>query len=167
MREILRSVVDGLGCREKIAVATVERALEEFPEFRPDIILCDYHLEDGAAGLDFVRELRMSPDDEIAKTPIILITSFTEPAALREAVNAGVDEILAKPLSVKALCERLHAVMHNRRAFIRTEHYVGPDRRRHAAHIEFEDRRKADVIAPDPVPETETDATAPPKAASG
>jgi two-component system chemotaxis response regulator CheY len=49
---------------------------------------------------------------------------------VHEARDAGVNEFLAKPLSARAVLERLHRAIGQSQAFVRREGYVGPDRRR-------------------------------------
>ena len=47
-----------------------------------------------------------------------------------EARDAGVTEFLVKPVSAKALVDRLRTVIERQRMFVRAESYTGPDRRR-------------------------------------
>jgi hypothetical protein len=47
-----------------------------------------------------------------------------------EARDAGVTEFVAKPVTAKAVLERIHAVIYRPRPFVRTKDYFGPDRRR-------------------------------------
>ena len=49
---------------------------------------------------------------------------------MEAAREAGVTEFLAKPISVKALSERLTLMIDNPSRFVRTATYFGPDRRR-------------------------------------
>ena len=46
------------------------------------------------------------------------------------ARDAGITEFLAKPVSSKALYQRIVSVIANPRPFIKTKTYFGPDRRR-------------------------------------
>jgi hypothetical protein len=66
------------------------------------------------------------------------------------ARDAGVTEFLAKPISAKALYQRILNVVASPRPFIRTKTYFGPDRRRNTsnAYIGAERRNngKAEVI---------------------
>jgi DNA-binding response OmpR family regulator len=63
------------------------------------------------------------------------------------ARDAGVDEYLIKPLTTAALCAKLEAVLSRRRAFIESEAYVGPDRRRRTAPFQGADRRRPAAAA--------------------
>ena len=51
-------------------------------------------------------------------------------ARVTVARDAGVTEFLAKPISAKALYERIFNVVANPRPFVKTKTYFGPDRRR-------------------------------------
>ncbi len=61
------------------------------------------------------------------------------------ARDAGVTEFLTKPISPKALYQRIVSVVTNPRPFIKTKTYFGPDRRRHASlNYAGPERRKGD-----------------------
>ena len=67
----------------------------------------------------------------------------------------GVGEFLAKPLSAKALYQRVLNVVANPRPFIKTKTYFGPDRRRNTTlSYNGPERRKggkAEVFAQQPL----------------
>ena len=71
------------------------------------------------------------------------------------ARDAGITEFLAKPISAKALYQRVLNVVANPRPFIRTRSYFGPDRRRNAnpnyAGAERRKGGKAEVINQPPL----------------
>jgi DNA-binding response OmpR family regulator len=71
------------------------------------------------------------------------------------ARDAGVTEFLTKPISAKALYQRILNVVANPRPFIKTKTYFGPDRRRNVnASYAGPERRKggqADVIRIQPL----------------
>jgi DNA-binding response OmpR family regulator len=83
--------------------------------------------------------------------PIIMLTGHSEKRRVTAARDAGVTEFLAKPLSAKALYERIVNVVVNPRPFVKTRTYFGPDRRRNAGAGTYAgpERRKggkADII---------------------
>ena len=63
------------------------------------------------------------------RQPDILIVDFDMPRVLA-ARDAGASEILAKPLTIKGLLDRLIAAVDRPRPFVRATTYAGPDRRR-------------------------------------
>jgi DNA-binding response OmpR family regulator len=87
---------------------------------------------DGMNGLDFARQVRTSPQSPNPFLPIIMLTGHTHIDHVRLARDAGVNEFLAKPVSVKAIFTRLVSVIEHPRPFVRTKAYFGPCRRRRA-----------------------------------
>ena len=59
-----------------------------------------------------------------------MLTGHSEKKRVTAARDAGVTEFLAKPISAKALYQRIVNVVANPRPFIKTKTYFGPDRRR-------------------------------------
>jgi two-component system chemotaxis response regulator CheY len=59
-----------------------------------------------------------------------MLTGHSEKKRVMAARDAGITEIMVKPISAKALYQRILNVVANPRAFIRTKSYFGPDRRR-------------------------------------
>jgi CheY-like chemotaxis protein len=94
-----------------------------------DLVMTDLSMQP-LDGIDFVRLLRNSPDSPNQLAPVIMITGHTTLARVREARDAGVSEFLAKPLTARGVIERIHQAVENPRAFVRSEDYFGPDRRR-------------------------------------
>lgn len=75
--------------------------------------------------------------------PIIMVSGHAERRRVIMARDAGVNEFLVKPISPKALYDRLLAVVAFPRPFIRTKTYFGPDRRRSAgSNYSGPERRK-------------------------
>jgi DNA-binding response OmpR family regulator len=62
--------------------------------------------------------------------PIIMLTGHSEKKRVVGSRDAGVTEFLAKPISAKALYERILNVVANPRPYIKSKTYFGPDRRR-------------------------------------
>ena len=62
--------------------------------------------------------------------PVIMVTACSERSRVIEAVKAGVDEFLVKPIRAVDVANRMNAVIERRRSFIDVPAYSGPDRRR-------------------------------------
>jgi CheY-like chemotaxis protein len=97
----------------------------------PDLALVDFKMEP-MNGVQFTRIIRTAPDSKNPFLPIIMMTGHSAVAKVKAARDAGVTEFIAKPLSATTLLNRLNAVLYKPRAFVRTQTYFGPDRRRRA-----------------------------------
>jgi DNA-binding response OmpR family regulator len=94
-----------------------------------DLVIVDEHMSP-MSGSEFVRHVRRGDAGPDPMVPIIMVTAHSNVQRVLAARDAGVNEILRKPLSTRMLFKRLTAVVDQQRAFVRTPAYVGPDRRR-------------------------------------
>ncbi|WP_350333187.1 response regulator [Coralliovum pocilloporae] len=124
MRTILRMVLQAFGVRQIVEAEDGVAALEAMEKANPDIVLLDRVMPvlDGA---EVMRILR-NPDNPFAFVPVIMVTAYTERSTIVEARNLGVHEILSKPISAKALYQRVASVVLKPREFIKTPTYFGP-----------------------------------------
>ena len=129
MRALLREILAGFGFRQSFEAADVKSALAIAAGGGIDVVLADFKLasEDGTA---FCRAVRRHTDTAVAYLPIIMVTAYSERLRVIEAINAGVDEFLVKPVRPMDIASRLNAVIERRRQFVRAPDYFGPDRRR-------------------------------------
>lgn len=129
MRRILRSVLVQLGCREIEDASDAGEALRVLAARPVDLMITDWLMEP-VDGIELVRMLRADPGLPNPFLPVIMLTGAANAAMVARARDAGVNELLAKPISTRALWTRLHAIIERPRAFVRARAYVGPDRRR-------------------------------------
>lgn len=73
-----------------------DEALQLTRELRPDLIILDMMMP-SRSGLGVVEELRA--DDELAATPIVMLTASPRAAELAAGAGARPDRFLAKPFS--------------------------------------------------------------------
>src|ERR1700683_2086182 len=151
MRRILRTLLEGFGSREVYEAAEGAAGLEAFTHYVPDIILTDWFMPI-VDGLELARMIRRPGANANPYVPIIMLTGHSETKRVLSARDAGITEFLPKPISAKALYERILNVVANPRPFIKTKTYFGPDRRRNVnpnyAGPERRKGGKADVITP-------------------
>ncbi len=83
--------------------------------------------DDGVSGLvSDVRRFRCGDDPFL---PIILSSWDARLGLVRSIIDAGADDFLAHPFSTTDLADRIYAIVSNRKPFIVSEEYFGPDRR--------------------------------------
>ena len=88
--------------------------------------------------------------------PVIVVTAHTEIHRVFMARDLGMTEFLAKPISAKLLYGRIRAVIENKRSFIKSADFFGPDRRRKSVEFEGEDKRRNSVAASETAAEGQT-----------
>src|SRR6185503_3617731 len=96
MQQVLRAILNGLGVKTVILVSTAENAVRMMQRDPVDLVIADYRL-DGTSGADFAKLVRASRDMD-KFVPIIACTADTTPRVVKELRDAGVDEILGKPV---------------------------------------------------------------------
>ena len=90
------------------AVADAARAERAIVQEKPDLVLLDWMLP-GVSGLEFARSLRRR--DSTRDLPLIMLTAKGEESDRLSGFDAGADDYIVKPFSVKELVARIHAVL--------------------------------------------------------
>lgn len=129
MRQIVRTILRGFGCREIYEAEDGASGLEAVESFSPDILITDIKMPI-FDGIELTRMIRNPEGCKHAYIPIIVLTAYSEKKHVVSARDAGATEFLRKPVSALSLHKRIHNVIVNPRPFIRTNSYFGPCRRR-------------------------------------
>jgi two-component system chemotaxis response regulator CheY len=96
--------------------------------------------------LNLVRTIRRPTVDWNYKLPVIVLVGSLSHAQICAVRDAGVNEILIKPITIATVMDRLSRVVLKPRPFVVSERYRGPDRRRRAmAAYPGTERRRADA----------------------
>lgn len=129
MSSILRTILLGFGVRSVVETRDAADAFELMRNANPDLALVDYMLGD-VDGLEFTRLIRTASDSPNKYLPIIMVSGHTDRSKVIEAINAGVNEYLAKPVRPVDLYNRMVTLIERPRRFVKSPGYFGPDRRR-------------------------------------
>ncbi len=130
MRILLRTLLKAFGIREIHEAQEGSEALAFLKVRRPDFVLTDFAMAP-MDGIRFTKAVRALPDRADCVLPIIMVTGYTEMKRVEAARDAGVTEILAKPVTAAGLFSRIEEIVLRPRPFVRTPNYCGPSRRRH------------------------------------
>lgn len=125
MRSIMKAVLRALGFLVIRQANDAVEALKIIPDIKPDLIITDIKMP-VIDGVTFVRNLRADESNPFSEVPIIVATGHTEERHVKACLEAGVDQFLAKPITGKALADRITRALSPRRQFIRTGDYNGP-----------------------------------------
>jgi len=127
MRSIMTAVLRALGFTAiRLADDAVE-AQRTLHLVKPDLIITDIKMP-VIDGVTFVRNLRADETNPFSEVPIIVATGHTEEKHVKACIAAGVDQFLAKPITGKALAERIRRALSPTRQFVRLGNYNGPRR---------------------------------------
>ncbi|MBX3477795.1 MAG: response regulator [Brevundimonas sp.] len=132
MRAITSAILQSAGVRRLKEAPDGAAALEALRNHPVDLAIVDFNMYP-LDGVEFTRLVRNSPDSANPYLPIIMMTGHSEKSRVTEARDAGVTEFVVKPITAKAILERMQAVILRPRAFVKAETYFGPDRRRRVA----------------------------------
>jgi YesN/AraC family two-component response regulator len=131
MRKVVRTLLMSIGVRTIYEAADGVSGLELIRTRSPDIAIVDWEMP-GLDGRGFVRAIRSPETFPYPDIPIIMLTGHSERSRVISAMESGVHEFLLKPVSSKALSDRLMAVLNNPRKLIRRGDYYGPEPRKQA-----------------------------------
>ena len=85
-------------------------ALREVSRLKPDLILTDIHMQP-VGGIEFVRQLRALPNNQLSNTKVIFLSADSSPATVGEVLPLGVAGYLLKPPSLNALAAKIEAAL--------------------------------------------------------
>ncbi|MDD7908971.1 MULTISPECIES: response regulator [Pseudovibrio] len=151
MRSLLRTMVAGFGVRNIYEAQDGADAIAIAIDRRPDIILCEWVMRP-LDGEDFLRILREDSDPDIAQTPVIVISADARRSVVIQAMRAGVNLFLSKPLSPAVLQDRMIAIMEGH--YIRKkpnlkESAIRSNLNQHLQKLEEERQKNLDPASPD------------------
>ena len=128
MRKIVRGLLTSIGVRRVSEAGDGIAALEKIREDAPDVIVLDWEMPllNGPEMVRIVRSPGVFPTPDI---PIIMLTAHGRVSRVRESMRLGVNEFLCKPVSAKALFERLVSIMLKPRANVKAGKCYGPPSR--------------------------------------
>ena len=132
MRAITSAILQSAGIRNIREVSDGAQAMDAVRDHPVDLAIVDFNMFP-IDGVEFTRLVRNSPDSANPYLPIIMMTGHSEKSRVYEARDAGVTEFVVKPITAKAILDRIQAVIFRPRPFVKTDGYFGPDRRRTAA----------------------------------
>jgi CheY-like chemotaxis protein len=125
MRKVVRTLLMSVGVRTIYEAPDGPSGLEAIRNLMPDMVILDWEMP-GLDGAGFVRMVRSPQTFPLPDIPIIMLTGHGERSRVIEAVEIGVNEFLLKPVSSKALRDRMVAVLAKPRPLVRSGDYYGP-----------------------------------------
>jgi CheY-like chemotaxis protein len=126
-RNAMRAMLERMGVRTTRVAASSGEAVERLRSEHIDLMIIDEAFAGSA--VDFIATIRRRTRGRIQQMPIIVCIRADE-KIVRAARDAGVNEMVAKPVTAESMRLRLREIVLRPRPFIRANLYVGPCRRR-------------------------------------
>jgi two-component system chemotaxis response regulator CheY len=129
MRKMIRNLLVNCGIKDIYEAADGIAALDMIRTVAPDVVILDWEMP-LLSGPELVRIVRSPGVFPMPDVPIIILTGHCERWRVVEAVRLGVNEYLTKPVSAKALYDRLMSIMTQPRPVVQMGDYYGPEPRK-------------------------------------
>jgi CheY-like chemotaxis protein len=129
------------------------------PRLKTDVLLLDWnaHPMNGEA---FLRQLRRAPEPIVAEVPVVALITNADRETVFAARDAGANVVLLRPFSAAQLLDKVMWTLGQDTPFIRSEFYVGPDRRRFRAAEYLGEKRRIGEDGSRDMPPGDTDTSA-------
>ncbi len=144
-RKLVRALLSSMDVRVIREATDGAAGLAAVRSGAPDVLILDWEMP-RLQGPEFMRVLRSPDTFPYPAVPVIMLTAHGEYSKVKEAVAVGINEFLLKPVSSKALRDRLISVLFNPRPIIRKPNYYGPQPRKVSQVMAESDRINSEII---------------------
>ena len=144
MRKMVRNLLVNCGIKEIYEAGDGIAALDMIRTVGPDAVILDWEMP-LLSGPELVRIVRSPGVFPMPDVPIIMLSGHGERWRVVEAVKLGVNEYLIKPVSARAIYDRLVSIFAQPRPTVQLGDYYGPEPRKLAADA-------VENVALDPAP---------------
>ena len=112
MRQVLRHIVEANGFTVVGEADSLDGAVESYRACRPDVVTMDITLDKihTMSGVEALRAIRAIDP----RARVIIISALDQQAVLREAIEAGAAEFVAKPFDEAQVISALQAAIRSR-----------------------------------------------------
>jgi CheY-like chemotaxis protein len=103
--QLFRHILEIMGCELDVA-SDARTGLEIAHKAPPSLIFCDLRLPGEMDGFDFARALRA--DQGLQHIPLVGVSGYSGPEYREQAITAGFDRLLPKPVKFADIQEALN-----------------------------------------------------------
>ncbi len=119
MLEVIKGILTRCGVGEVKTSSDAAMAFEQMRYSVPDIIFVDWEMEPLDGG-DFLRLVRSDNRFENRPIGLFVITGFPEEWRVNQAIRAGADDFIAKPVSTNGVKAKLFRYIDRKREDLQT-----------------------------------------------
>lgn len=146
--DLIKNMFLELGFSTIFTALNTTESIAVMRQVRTDLIVTDCEIKPGASdielekihapsnamatlnGIDFVQRLRHSPSSPNPFIPVVMLVNNANGQLVLSARDAGVNEVIIKPMNAPDFCARMVAIVDKPRNFVTASTYKGPCRRR-------------------------------------
>jgi len=110
IRQLVRSILLAYGVKHIDEASDGLKAIRRLHSDTPDLVVTDLEMAQ-MNGLEFARQVRQSPHSPNPDLPIVVMTSYTEKHRILAVLEAGLTEVMAKPITPKLLSRNILIAM--------------------------------------------------------
>ena len=143
-RKMIRNLLVNCGVKDVFEANDGIAALDAIRSIAPDVVVLDWEMP-LLSGAELVRIVRSPGVFPMPDIPIIMLSAHGERWRVVEAVRLGVNEYLTKPVSAKALYDRLLSIMAQPRPIVQLGDYYGPEPRKLVPEVADDESPTADL----------------------
>jgi two-component system, chemotaxis family, chemotaxis protein CheY len=139
---LLRRILKELAVENFEVFRSAKNTLPRMRKQRFDVVFCDDSVG-FAQAVAFVKALRRDINTCDPTVPVFLLTAGLCRSDVEIARDAGINDVITKPVSIETIRRKLESVLLNPSAFVAAKTFLGPDRRRSSERQPYprEDRR--------------------------
>ncbi|MBT4711191.1 MAG: response regulator [Alphaproteobacteria bacterium] len=126
-RDTIKTILYDRGFRKFRYGQTIAEMKDQVTKEHTDVLITETDLPDGDP-CEMISAIRHNGVGKNPFLPIIVTTWQPTPDIVRKIVDSGSDDLVIKPVSVGGLVSRVENLIHNRKDFVVTSDYIGPDR---------------------------------------
>lgn len=113
IRRLIATLLGALAIKDVIEARTTDAAVPLMMDKAPDLVIADFSGDPTDTTL-FVHRIRRGEFVDRA-TPVLALSASTHHAVLERAWEAGIDDVIAKPISAIDVIQRAAALLDSRR----------------------------------------------------
>jgi two-component system, chemotaxis family, chemotaxis protein CheY len=129
MRKVIRNLLVNCGIKDIYEASDGIAALDSIRTVAPNVVILDWEMP-LLSGAELVRIVRSPGVFPMPDVPIIMLSGHGERWRVIKAIRLGVNEYLIKPVSAKALYDRLVSILAEPRPVVQMGDYYGPEPRK-------------------------------------
>ncbi|MEN6469816.1 MAG: response regulator [Smithella sp.] len=108
MRKVVRNLLKQVGYEDIVEAEDGVMALKALKSQKIDVIVSDWNMPN-MTGLELLKAVRA--DEELAKTPFLMVTAEALQDNVVAAVKAGVNNYIVKPFTAEVLNDKIKKIM--------------------------------------------------------